>query len=128
MEVSASQHKKQHSKNRSQSGAAPKSVPGPKTIVDYNWRTYDPAVQKEINYLKDFLDEHQDKNVCRKHLGLFVEDEPKEKLAARNDFSARLILMNVAENIQNRLSMNGGLDQERNFIKRTKHNNENYYE
>jgi len=101
-------------------------------VTNYYWKRYNPLETKEINYISDFLKENEGANILRKKLGLNDINEG-EKVAVKKPTaftfnSSNVRLMDVADNIMNRLVNLGGLDEEKNIIKRKRHNNENYYE
>jgi hypothetical protein len=101
-------------------------------VGSFYWKRYNPLETKEINYIADFLKENEGTNILRKKLGLSsgVEGEKVgvKKPASFTFNSSNARIMDVADNIMNRLVNLGGLDEDKNIIKRKRHNNENYYE
>jgi hypothetical protein len=114
-----------------------------KKITEFTWLFYPPGT-KTINYLKDFMFIHRKDKVHKKKLGLEVEknEEPRpssnDVLGKREPgFSSREMpnsnsgtkkLMDVADDLQERLVKFGRLCEDDNVIKRKQHNNFDYYE
>jgi hypothetical protein len=101
-------------------------------VGTYSWKKYCPTEKREINYIGDFLKENEGAKILRKKLGLVDSNEGEKNGAKKADAltfnSSNVRLMDVAENIMNRLVNTGGLDEEKNIIKRKRHNNDNFYE
>lgn len=98
-----------------------------KKVKEFGWVRFNPGKTCEFDYLKTFLRTNEGSEVSLRALGLEGEDEGKK--GRKNAFnSSNELLLNVAENIRSRLTMQGGLDSEANFIKRRRHNNDNFYE
>ena len=98
-----------------------------KKVREFGWVRFNPGKTCEFDYLKTFLRTNEGSELDLKALGLEGEEEGKKsKKHAFN--SSNELLLNVAENIRSRLTMQGGLDSEANFIKRRRHNNDNFYE
>jgi hypothetical protein len=114
-----------------------------KKITEFTWLFYPPG-SKAINYLKDFMLIHRKDRIYKKKLGLEVEKNEEVKPASNDPlgkrdpgFSSREMpnsnsgtkkLMDVADDLQERLVKFGRLCEDDNVIKRKQHNNFDYYE
>ena len=93
--------------------------------VNYCWLQYD-IEQKEIDYLKDFISTNKDSVSIDMLLRSENQKTIKKPESVIGGTDNRLV--ELADQISQRMINFGCLDDEKNVIKRKKHNNEKYYE
>lgn len=86
-------------------------------LAAFPWRLYAVPAVREVDYLRDVLATRAPDALARAALA------PRP-----GNGGPPGALLEVVEDIQQRLTATGGLDAAENYIKRRRHNNENYYE
>ena len=101
---------------------SPASSPVPPQLaIALSWRLYPAPLPYEIDYLRDLIASRPPGDVLPPNLGLGAG-------SGRAPAATAEVLLSVAEDIQHRMVATGGLDAAENYIKRRRHNNENFYE
>ena len=124
--------------------STPTTLKGRQKVKDYMWLYYDENEDKEIDYLEDFLYLNKGLKISKNRLGLWQEKlKNKKNSSGKEDFvdpilgkralpqalnSSSKKVMDVANNIMERLIKFGRLSSDHNTIKRKQHNHRDFYE